>query len=162
AAIDLGASSGRVVAGVVDGDDVGLDVVHRFANSPVVIDGHLRWDITRLYEDALAGLGALAVRYPEVESIGIDTSRVDYGRLDAAGALVDPPIAYRDPRTERAIDAVHSRIGREELYGITGVQFLPFNTLYQLAAEPRDDRWERVEHVVLLSDLLAYWLTGEL
>jgi rhamnulokinase len=162
AAIDLGASSGRVVAGVVDGDTIALDVVHRFGNGPIFIDGHLRWDITRLYEDARTGLAALAVRYPDVESIGIDTWGVDYALLDAARDLVDTPITYRDPRGEHAVDAVHARIGRDELYGITGVQFLPFNSLYQLAAEPRDERWARVAHVVLLPDLLAYWLTGEL
>jgi rhamnulokinase len=162
AAVDLGASNGRVVAGVVDGDTIGLDVVHRFPNAPASVDGHLRWDLSGLYGEVLTGLAMLAGRYPQVESIGIDTWGVDYGLLDANGNLLGEPIAYRDDRTARAVDAVHQRISRKALYRINGLQFLPFNTVYQLAAEPRDDRWARVAHVALLPDLLAFWLTGEL
>jgi rhamnulokinase len=162
AAVDLGASGGRVVAGVVRDAAVTLDVVHRFPNGVHERDGHLRWDMTGLFEEVLTGLASLAARYPDVESIGIDTWGVDYGLLDADGDLVDVPIAYRDDRTATAVDAVHSRISRTDLYRVNGVQFLPFNTLYQLAAEPRDERWARVANVVLLPDLVAYWLTGEL
>ena len=162
AAVDLGASGGRVVAGIVAGDTLTLDVVHRFPNAVHEHDGHLRWDMSGLYEQVLTGLASLAARYPNVESIGIDTWGVDYGLLDADGTLLGEPIAYRDDRTDRAVDAVHSRIGRAELYRVNGVQFLPFNTVYQLAAEARDDRWARVASVALLPDLLAYWLTGEL
>ena len=96
AAVDLGASSGRVVAGVVDGDTIGLDVVHRFPNAPSSVDGHLRWDLTGLYGEVLSGLSMLSGRYPQVESIGIDTWGVDYGMLDANGNLLGEPIAYRD------------------------------------------------------------------
>jgi rhamnulokinase len=162
AAIDLGASGGRVVAGVVDGTTAALDVIHRFPNGVREHDGHLRWDFTGLYREVLTGLALLADRHPRVESIGIDTWGVDYGLLDVHGALLGEPIAYRDDRTARSVDHVHARVAPEQLYRVTGVQFLPLNTVYQLAAEPRDDRWERVAHVVLLPDLLAYWLTGEL
>ena len=99
AAVDLGTSNGRVVAGVVDGDTIGLDVVHRFPNAPGSVDGHLRWDLTGLYGEVLSGLSMLAGRYPQVESIGIDTWGVDYGMLDANGDLLGEPIAYRDDRT---------------------------------------------------------------
>jgi rhamnulokinase len=162
AAVDLGASSGRVVAGIANGDSIEVDIVHRFPNAPVARDGHLRWNVGGLFEQVLDGLAALAQRYPQVESIGIDTWGVDYALLDGDGELLGEPISYRDDRTASAVEHVHRTISHEALYQINGLQFLPFNTLYQLAAEPRDDRWSRAAHVVLLPDLLSYWLTGEL
>ncbi|HEY5980619.1 MAG TPA: rhamnulokinase family protein [Microlunatus sp.] len=162
AAIDIGASSGRVVAGVVRDGTIAMEVVHRFANGLQTIDGHLRWNITGLYAEVLAGLTKLATRYPDVVSIGIDTWAVDYGLLDAEGRLLAEPTAYRDDRTDAVINEVDGMISRERQYAISGLQFLPFNTIYQLAAEQRSDLWTRTAHVVLLPDLLAYWLTGEL
>jgi rhamnulokinase len=158
AAVDLGASGGRVMRGVVDGADIQLHPVHRFQNGPVEIDGHLRWNLTGMYREILAGLA----RVPDAISIGIDTWGVDYALLDAAGSLIAEPIAYRDDRTTKVIDDVHARIPRDELFAITGVQFLPFNTIYQLAAERRGLSWDRAASVVLLPDVIAYWLTGEL
>ncbi|MGV9869389.1 rhamnulokinase, partial [Rhodococcus koreensis] len=105
---------------------------------------------------------ALAVGFPEVESIGIDTWAVDYGLLDADGNLLAEPISYRDDRTDAVIDTVHERIDPQALYGINGLQYLPFNTVYQLVAEQESALWDRAAHIVLLPDLLAYWLTGEL
>lgn len=163
AAVDLGASSGRVVAGAVDGTgDVRLEEVHRFGNVARRANGHLRWDVRSLYAQVLDGLGHLAARYPQVESIGIDTWGVDYGILDADGELIDDPVSHRDDRTADVIDAVHDRIRPAELYERCGVQYLPFNTIYQLAAERSRPTWSRAAHVVLLPDLLAYWLTGAL
>src|SRR5581483_1302400 len=115
AAVDLGATSGRVVAGIVDGDAIGLETVHRFPNGVHEAVGHLRWDLTTLYDEVLAGLAALAGRYPEVESIGIDTWGVDYGLLDGEGNLLAEPIAYRDERTASVVESVHARIPRDEL-----------------------------------------------
>jgi rhamnulokinase len=158
AAVDIGASGGRVIAGVVDNERVRLEAVHRFPNGVADLDGHLRWNLTALHEEVLAGLA----RVRDAESIGVDTWGVDYGLLDADGTLVAEPIAYRDDRTTKVIDDVHALVSREELYAVSGVQFLPFNTIYQLAAEQRDARWERVAHAVLLPDLLAHRLTGEL
>jgi rhamnulokinase len=158
AAVDIGASGGRVMAGVVDGGSVTLRPVHRFANGATEMDGHLRWPLTSLYEEVRAGLA----RVPEAESIGIDTWAIDYGLLDADGQLLAEPIAYRDDRTAAVIDEVHALVPAEELYGIGGLQFLPFNTIYQLAAERRGPLWDRAAHAVLLPDLLAYWLTGAL
>ena len=151
AAVDLGASGGRVVVG--DGTD--LEVVHRFDNGVIERDGHLRWDVAALFDEVRRGLTAAG----EVESIGIDTWGVDYGLLDADGSLLSDPIAYRDDRTAKVIDEVHAKLPPEVLYDTTGVQFLPFNTIYQLAAEPDLDR---AAHALLLPDLLAFWLTGAL
>lgn len=162
AAVDIGASSGRVVAGVVHDGTIAIDVVHRFANRLQTIDGHLRWNITDLYAEVLTGLAMLASRYPRVVSIGIDTWAVDYGLLDGDGRLLAEPIAYRDDRTDAVISEVDAEISRERQYAISGLQFLPFNTIYQLAAEQRSDRWLRTTRAVLLPDLLAYWLTDEL
>jgi len=155
AAVDLGASGGRVMAGVVDGDDVRLETVRRFPNGCEEVDGHLRWDVDRLFAEVEAGLAAV----PDAESVGIDTWGVDYGLLDEDGRLLAPPVAYRDDRTAAVVDAVHARVPPEELFGINGLQFLPFTTIYQLAAEPLLDR---AAHALLIPDLLAHRLTGEL
>ena len=160
-AVDIGASSGRVVAGVLDDDGLHLDVVHRFANGAAEVDGHLRWDLTGLFEEVVVGLTALAARYPGVRSVGIDTWAVDYGLLGADGRLLAEPVAYRDGRTDAVVDLVHRRVDPARLYAITGLQFLPFNTLYQLSAERQGPLWPRVAQALLLPDLLACWLTGE-
>lgn len=161
-AIDIGASSGRVVAGSWADGRLDLEVVHRFPNGATESDGHLRWNLTGLYEEVLVGLGKLAAGYPELVSLGIDTWAVDYGLLDTRHKLLAEPIAYRDGRTDAVIKTVHAKIPRDRLYAINGLQFLPFNTVYQLAAEQRDRRWRKARHAMLLPDLLAFWLTGEL
>ena len=146
------------MAGVVESDRVSVETVHRFQNAIAAIDGHLRWNFTGLYEEVRAGLA----RIDNATSIGVDTWGVDYGLLDTGGALLAEPISYRDDRTTKVIDDVHTAVTPDELYAINGLQFLPFNTIYQLAAEQRGPNWQRAAHVVLLPDLLAYWLTGAL
>ena len=167
AAVDIGASGGRVMAGEVSVDHVGahrvqLHTVHRFPNGIHEAAGHLRWNIGELYEAVLTGLGALVRDFPAVESIGIDTWAVDYALLDHDGEILADPIAYRDDRTAAVIDEVHSCVSAAELYEINGLQHLPFTTLYQLAAEQHSDLWPHAAHALLLPDLLAYWLTGEM
>ncbi len=162
AAVDIGASSGRVVAGVRDGQGFRTEIVHRFPNGVRQRDGHLRWNLTGLFAEVEWGLRSLASTHPDVVSIGIDTWAVDYGLLDAEGRLLAEPVAYRDSRTDPVIGEVDARLDRQRQYEISGLQFLPFNTLYQLAAEQKAEHWSRVAHAVMLPDLLAYWLTGEL
>lgn len=157
-AVDIGASGGRVMAGSVDTERVWLDPVHRFSNGVTARNGHLRWDIERLRREVQKGLDL----HPRAVSVGIDTWGVDYGLLDTEGNLLADPISYRDERTEMAVDTVHRLISPSELFAINGLQYLPFNTLYQLVAEQRGELWHRAEHALLLPDLLAYWLTGEL
>ncbi len=161
-AVDIGASGGRVMAGRVTGGRVELEAVHRFPNGVVEQGGHLRWDLTAMFAEVLTGLTALADRHPKVVSIGIDTWAVDYGLLDHAGALLAEPVAYRDSRTDGIADRVHGRVTPAELYAVNGLQFLPFNTIYQLAAEQDGELWSRAEHALLIPDLLTYWLTGQL
>lgn len=158
AAVDLGASGGRVMRADVTSERLTIETVHRFPNGVGERDGHLRWDIATLFEQVRAGLREL----DDVVSIGIDTWGVDYGLLDDAGELLADPISYRDDRTSKVVDEVHQRIGQDELYAITGIQHLKFNTIYQLDAERHGPLWDRARTAVLLPDLLAYWLTGEL
>ncbi|UDY34915.1 rhamnulokinase [Dermatobacter hominis] len=157
AAVDIGASGGRLMAGTVSRDGIQLDAVHRFPNGPVEVDGHLRWDFEHIVQQVAAGL-----RMIDAESVGIDTWAVDYGLLDASGELLAPPISYRDERTSSVIDEVHHLIPPAELYRLNGLQFLPFNTIYQLAAERRGPLWSSAAHVALIPDLLAHRLTGVL
>ncbi|HEU4426638.1 MAG TPA: rhamnulokinase family protein [Pilimelia sp.] len=158
AAVDLGASSGRVMAGRVGRGGLDLTEVHRFANGPVRVAGTLHWDILALHAGVLDGLRAAG----PVDSIGIDTWGVDYGLLDATGALLGNPVHYRDTRTEGIADRVAKQLGEERLYATTGLQHLPFNTLYQLAAATGTPQLDAAHRLLLIPDLLAYWLTGEI
>jgi rhamnulokinase len=153
AAADFGAASGRVIVGEVGADTVVLQECHRFVNRPVRVGGTLHWDVLSLYQEMLDGLRAAG----QVDGIGIDSWAVDYGLLDADGALLGNPVHYRDERTAHARDNLE-RLGAQELYATTGLQFLPFNTIHQLAAERRLGMAHRL---LLMPDLLAYWLTGE-
>lgn len=159
AAVDLGASSGRVMLARVGRDRLDLTEAHRFANVPVRLPDGLHWDILRIYRDVLDGLAA-ARRAADgnVDSIGIDSWAVDYGLLDARGALLGNPYHYRDTRTDGAAETVHAQIGVDDLYATTGLQFLPFNTIYQLAVE--GPVLQQASRVALIPDLLTYWLTG--
>jgi rhamnulokinase len=160
AAVDLGAASGRVMLARVGPSTLDLTEAHRFPNVPVSLPDGLHWDVLRLYRDVLDGLTA-AARGPErIVGIGVDAWGVDYGLLDGSGALVGNPYHYRDGRTAAIFDQVHARIPRADLYQITGVQFLPFNTLYQLAADAAAGRLDAACTVLLIPDLIGYWLTG--
>ena len=156
AAVDLGASGGRVMAGQVSGSGLVLHEVHRFPNQPVTAGGTLYWDILRLYADVRHGLESAARQFP-LASVGIDSWGVDYGLLDESGALLGNPVHYRDARTERVAPRVLAAVPAAELYAVTGIQHLPFNTIYQLAATPM---LRHAQTMLLIPDLLAYWLTG--
>ena len=159
-AVDLGASSGRVVVATVGPSRLELREVHRFPNEPVQLPDGLHWDILRLYREVLHGLRAAGRQAGTVVSVGVDGWGVDYGLLDATGALLGNPYHYRDPRTAGAADKVHAELPFEDLYAITGLQYLPFNTIYQLAATS-PAQLEAARALLLLPDLLGYWLTGE-
>ena len=156
AAVDLGASGGRVMAGQVSDPGVTLHEVHRFPNEPVAAGGTLYWDILRLYADVRHGL-ELAARQFSLASAGIDSWGVDFGLLDASGALLGNPVHYRDARTTGVPARVHAAVPAAELYAATGIQQIPFNTIYQLAATPV---LPHAATMLLIPDLMAYWLTG--
>jgi rhamnulokinase len=161
AAVDLGASSGRVILGQVGEGRLELRELHRFRNGPVRLPGGLYWDVLGLYQDVLIGLRsavrACADAGGQLRGLAIDAWAVDYGLLDGAGTLMGNPHHYRDSRTEQSIGPVHQQVGREKLYATAGLQFLPFNTLYQFAAEPE----LAGRRALLIPDLLGYWLTGQ-
>ena len=154
-AIDLGAGSCRVSLGEWDGNRAAVRLVHRFANGPVERNGHLYWDLERLVGGMEEGLGKAAAAAPEaIDSIGIDGWGVDYVRLGPDGAPVSIPFCYRDPRTETAMPEVWERIPAARIYELTGIQFLRFNTLYQLYADHRDGlppakRWLTIPEYLL-------------
>ena len=161
-AVDLGASSGRVVLGRVGPSRLDLHEVHRFPNEPVRLPDGLHWDILRLYREVLRGLRIAAGDAEPILSIGVDGWGVDYALLDETGALLGNPYHYRDARTEGAADRIHARLPFEDLYTITGLQCLPFNTVYQLAAGAGTPQLDAARTLLLLPDLLGYWLTGRL
>jgi rhamnulokinase len=156
AAVDLGASGGRVIAGRVSRDGVELHEVSRFPNEPVRVGGTLHWDILRLYANVVSGLRAAAAAFP-LASAGIDSWGCDYGLLDGHGTLIGNPVHYRDRRT----DGVSVPVPPDELYAVTGIQHLPFNTIFQVAAAAGTPALAAARTLLLIPDLLAYWLTGQ-
>ncbi|RLK52530.1 rhamnulokinase [Microbacterium telephonicum] len=157
-AVDLGATSGRVVLGHVDTNRLGLDLVHRFANTPVPVWDGLRWNILGLYGEVLTGIRDALSREPGARSIGVDSWAVDYA-LIRGDRVLGNPFHYRDTRTARGVDRVHARIPHSELYRRNGLQYLPFTTAYQLATEPQE-MLGLADRMLLIPDLIGYWLTG--
>jgi rhamnulokinase len=158
-AVDVGAESGRALVGDLARGRLSLTPVHRFPNTPRRIDGTLRWDVEALWAEMRR---ALALVSQPLDSLGVDTWGCDYALLDAAGALVELPYHYRDHRTDGVMDRVLARLGRARVYEITGVQFLPFNTIFQLAAaaETRSPALDRARALVTMPDLFNCLLTG--
>ena len=159
-AIDLGAESGRALAGRFDGDRLDVTEVHRFANTPVQLPDGLYWDALALYHQTLASLRAGLAASP-IESAGIDGWAVDYGLLDRRGALLGNPLHYRNPRFGPMVDELTRRVAPAELYRRTGIQLLPINTSCQLLAQATGATFAAADRLLLVPDLLRYWLTGE-
>jgi rhamnulokinase len=162
AAVDLGAQSGRVAVGRFDGERLSTTDVHRFANVPVQAGGTLYWDILRLYRDVLDGLRAAATEAGRVDSVAVDSWAVDFGLLDKSGRLLGNPVHYRDTRRAHAMPGVLEQIPPRRLYERTGIQLLPINTLFELAAmasEP-DRPLDAAASFLLIPDLIHYWLCG--
>ncbi|MDE2852974.1 MAG: rhamnulokinase [Chloroflexota bacterium] len=157
-AIDLGATSGRVMDAAFDGERLHLSQIHRFPNVPVQTPTALHWDVLRLWHEITVGIGAAS----EAASIGLDCWGVDYALLDSAGELLANPYHYRDPRTDGAMEWVFERMPRREIFARTGIQFMPLNALYQLVAGIRDGSplLEQAASMLTIADLFNYWLTG--
>ncbi|KKX97476.1 rhamnulokinase [Microbacterium sp. Ag1] len=156
AAVDLGATSGRVMIGRIGEGRLELELVSRFPNGPVEREDGLHWDFDALYAHVVDGLAEAVRREPTIESIGIDSWAVDYGLL-ADGVLLAEPFHYRDSRTAQGVAEVHAIVPFSELYARNGLQFLPFNTLYQYRV---DERMTAADTVLLVPDLVAFLLTG--
>lgn len=161
-AFDFGASSGRAIIGEYDGERITLQEVHRFSNDPVIIGDTMYWDTLRLFFEMKQGM-VKAKHAGGFESIGIDTWGVDFGMIDKGGRLLENPIHYRDARTVGLIEESFKLIDREKFYGITGLQFMEFNTAFQLLSlvRERPEVFERTDKILLTPDLLGYFLMGE-
>lgn len=161
-AFDFGASSGRAIIGKFDGDKITLEEVHRFTNDPVEVQGTIYWDILRLFHEVKQGI-IKAKNAGGFDSIGVDTWGVDFGLIDEFGCLLENPIHYRDRRTKGILDEAFQLIPREELYAITGIQFMELNTVFQLLAlkNKRPHILERADKMLFLPDLFTYMLTGK-
>jgi rhamnulokinase len=158
AAVDLGASSGRVMLARVGPGCLELTEVHRFANRPVRVRDTLHWDILGLYQGVVDGLRAAVASAGRLDGIGVDSWAVDYGLLDKDLGLLGNPVHYRDGRTESAVATTLERISAERLYAVTGIQFQPFNTIFQLVAAGEHG----AKVALLIPDLIGFWLTGNL
>lgn len=160
AAADLGGSNGRVMVGRWEGHRLRLTEAARFANQALPVRGTLHWNTLGIVAGIVDGLAAAARTHP-VASLGIDTWGVDYGRLDASGALLGQPVSYRDARTGPWVERLRERIADEELYAATGIQPAAFNTIYQLLAEAEGPSWDATARVLLTPDLMMYLLGAE-
>jgi rhamnulokinase len=160
--IDLGAESGRLILGHLDEARLGLEEVHRFANGPVRIHGHLHWDVLHLWSEILHGLRLAARASGGLASLGVDTWGVDFSLLDEAGSLIGNPFHYRDNRTDGMLELAFARLPRQEIYRQTGVQFMQINTLYQLYAMRLENSpaLRCAAALLTMPDLFNYWLTG--
>jgi len=158
-AIDVGASSGRHIAGWRENGILQTDEVHRFANGIINQDGRLTWDVERIFAEIKTGIRAAFKKYPKIESLSIDTWGVDYALL-RDNKPVYPVYAYRDSRTEKSIPRVHECIPFEELYKRTGIQHQPFNTIYQLYEDKMSGRLDGVTDFLMLPEYLTWRLCG--
>ncbi len=163
-AVDMGASSGRHVVGRFDGRRLVLEEVHRFENGPVEVAGSLHWDLLAQWSHILAGLRAAAGKFGDrITSIGVDTWGVDFGLLARGDQLLGNPYHYRDKRTNGMMEKAFSIVGREEIFRHTGLQFMQFNTLYQLLAMKLAESplLDVADSLLLMPDLFHWLLTGE-
>lgn len=163
-AFDLGASSGRAVLGGLDGDTLSIREIHRFPNDPVQVGNRLHWDILRLFHELKQGLiKAGQLSSGKIASLGIDSWAVDFGLLAANGELLGNPYHYRDSHTNGMMKAVWQEVSQGEIFKSTGIQFLPFNTVYQLYALEKagSPLLANTQTLLLIPELLRYWLTGQ-
>lgn len=162
-ALDLGAESGRGLLGKFDGERLALDEIHRFPNGPVRMLDTIYWDLPRLFEEMKTALRKVAATgTPGLDGVGVDTWGVDFGLIGRGDTLLANPVNYRDVRTDGMLDAAFQRISRERIYKITGLQFLKFNTLYQLLALrlANSPLLDVAETLLMMPDLFAWLLTG--
>ena len=163
-AIDLGASSGRVIAAELRGDQIVLHEVHRFENAPLPIGNRLHWNVLNLWQEIERGIGLAADQYrDQIVSLGVDTWGVDYVLLDRNDDLVGPAFCYRDSRTRGMMPKAFERVSRADIFAETGVQFMEINTLYQLYSmrEENSPLLDIAERFLMIPDFFHWALTGE-
>ena len=162
-AVDLGATSGRTIIGTIENGKMSLEELTRFDNNLIETGGHFYWDIFALYNEVINGLRLVAKRQIEIQSIGIDTWGVDFVCVGSDGAILRNPLAYRDPHTAGKMEEYfEKKVARDEVYNITGIQFMNFNSLFQLYAmdEAGNTALRNADKVLFVPDALSYMLTG--
>ncbi len=162
-AIDLGATSGRVMAAALEEGSLSLQEVHRFPSSFAELPSGSHWDVLHIFNQILDGLTEASRRFGDrIAGIGVDTWGVDYALLDKRDRLLGNPYQYRDDRTDKVEDSLYQKVSRETIYQETGIQFMFFNTIFQLGAEMRDnpDRVRMAGSLLFLPDLISFWLSG--
>ena len=162
-AVDLGAESGRLVLCRWNGSDGSLEEIHRFPNGPKQVEKHLVWDVDRLWNEIQQGLSKAATKTGgQIDSVGVDGWGVDYALLDGAGNRIGQSFCYRDARNVPAMEKTFTKISRQRLYEITGIQMLPFNTVHQLVAHVEEfpEDWNRAAFWLNLPEYFQYRLTG--
>ncbi len=162
-AVDLGAGSGRVLAGVYDGSRIDLRELSRFDNTPVALPDGWHWNISSLYQNVLGGLKAAHDEFGDQPvSVGIDTWGVDYALVDGDGRLLGLPYQYRDSRTDGMMEVAFEKVAKRDIYERTGIQFMGLNSIFQLLSEveKKNPALEVAEDLMFVPDLLAYWLCG--
>ena len=162
-AVDIGASSGRLILGHREEGKMILEEVHRFGNGMEMQNGHLTWDVDQLFAEIITGMKKCAELGKFPESIGVDTWAVDFVLLDAQDQRIGDAVGYRDHRTQGLDQKVYEVIGEEELYLRTGIQKQPFNTIYQLMAvkEQTPEQMEQTETLLMIPDYLHFLLSGQ-
>ncbi|MDF2663359.1 MAG: carbohydrate kinase [Paenibacillus sp.] len=163
-AYDLGASSGRALLGRLNSRTIETEELHRFPNDPVQVRGRLHWDILRLLHETKQALLKAKHRGVTLQSLAIDSWAVDFGLIGRSGELLGNPYHYRDTHTDGVMENLSARLTPPYIFGRTGIQFLPFNTIYQLAAMKRDDSplLREADRFLMIPDLLRYFLTGDI
>ena len=159
-AVDIGASSGRLMLSELKDNKMSLKEMHRFKNGFTLKDGHDRWDINHIIHEILVGLEKIKKAGYDQISLGIDTWAVDYVLVGKDGNKLEDPISYRDSRTDTAIQDVTAKVSKEQIYKKTGIQFLNFNTLYQLFEEDKS-LLEKTDKIMMITDYIGYFLTGK-
>jgi rhamnulokinase len=158
-AIDLGADSGRLILGALEDKRLTLEEIHRFSNTPIKSGSSMYWNIDSLWTEIRAGLKKAAARKIAISSVSCDSWGVDYLLFDGADNLIQPTFHYRDPRTLKGVETIKEKVTWEAIFAETGIQFMPLNTLYQLAAET-PDRFSRARRLLCVGDAINYLLSG--
>lgn len=164
AAVDLGATSGRVILATIAENNINLEEIHRFPDPIIEMQGHFYWDLPAIYQSIIKGLAKIAERGIQIQSIGIDTWGVDFVTFGKDGAMLRMPYCYRDPHTTDAPEKFFERMPRKELYNKTGIQIMNFNSVFQLDTLRRNkcSALEAADKILFIPDALAYLLTGEM